>query len=33
MSYIHHQVTVVAYEILIYKTYVLSMHYTGIKQL
>ena len=33
MSYIHHQVAILAYKILIKKIYVLSIHHTGIKQL
>ena len=31
MSYIYHQVTILAYKILL-KTYVLSIHHMGIKQ-
>ena len=33
ISYIHHQVAVLAYKILIKKIYVLSIHRRGIKQL
>ena len=33
MSYIYHQVAILAYKILIKKTNVLSIHHTGIKQL
>ena len=33
ISYIYHQVAILAYKILIKRTYVLSIHHTGIKQL